>query len=205
MTGSVANGKWTTACSLVDAINAERAARIFVLDSHPVYRFESRRGMVSSLHVGPDGDGYVQALEIAHQADFDVVAMDAVPTLEALRKALVLADSGRLVIANLNAPTVVEAVARLLESAGSEEAALRRALADNLVAVTGQRLVPGGSGRVPVYEWVLNTASVRAALLGGDLGAAQASDPECRTVERAARELYEKGRITAEQAGRFVG
>lgn len=197
ITGRTGSGKWTTACSLVDAINAEKAARIFIVEGHPNLRFESKRGLVTQFHVGEDCDSYERALSIAHQADLDVVALDDIPTFEALRQALVLADTGHLVVANLNAETVVQAIERLLESAGEEAPALRRALSDNLLAATGQRLLPGkeGKGRVPVYEWIANTPAIKAALSGGDLGRAQADDPECRTPEKALEALVGRGRV----------
>ena len=154
--GATGSGKWTTAAALVDAINAERDARILVVESHPGLRFGSRKGLVTALHVGVDLDGYARALDVVAGADVDVLLLDDLPTLDVLRGALKLAAGGRLVVANLNVPTAAEAVERLLESSGDEAPALRRALAENLVAVVGQRLVPGvgGKGRVPVYEWL---------------------------------------------------
>ena len=146
--GRAGSGKWTTACALADAINETRAARIFVIEGHPTLRLASRKGMVTQFHVGEDCESYAKALEIAHQADLDVVAMDDIPTYEALRQALILADTGHLVIANLGAETVADAVDRLALVAGEDAPALRRALAESLVAATGQRLVPraGGGG-----------------------------------------------------------
>ena len=195
--GRTGSGKWTTACALVDAINAERAARIFVVEGHPALRFESRKGLVTQFHVGQDCDSYARALEIAYQADLDVVALDDIPTYETLRQALILADNGHLVVANMNAETAVQAVERLLESAGDETPALRRALAESLLAVTGQRLLPGleGRGRVPLYEWIVNTPTIKAALLDGDLTTAQAEDPECRTQAAALEALVAAGKV----------
>ncbi|RYG47183.1 hypothetical protein EON79_08045 [bacterium] len=197
--GTTGSGKWTTACSLTDAINAESAKRILVVEGHPNYRFASKKGMVTQLHVGQDCDSYLRALEIAAQADLDVIALDDIPTLDTLRQALVLADTGHLVVANLHASTVAEAVDRLLESAGPDAPALRRSLADRLVAVTAQRLLPRteGRGRVPVYEWIVATPAIKAALIEGDLSEAQASDPECRTYEAALDALIGAGKVVS--------
>lgn len=197
--GPTGSGKWTTACSFVDAINAERAVRIFVVETHPNLRFESKRSLVTQLHVGHDCESYVRALEIADQADIDVVALDDVPTLETLRQALVLAETGHLVVANFHATTPVEALERLIASAGPDEAALRQALADNLLAVTAQRLLPGidGRGRVPLYEWIANSPRMKEALLDGDLVEAQREDPESLTLDAARATLVAAGKIAA--------
>lgn len=92
-----------------------------------------------------------------------------------------------------------EAVDRLFESAGPDAPALRRSLADRLVAVTAQRLLPRteGRGRVPVYEWIVATPAIKAALIEGDLSEAQASDPECRTYEAALDALIGAGKVVS--------
>lgn len=196
--GPTGSGKWTTVCSVTDAINAERAARIFVVGAHPSYRFASKKGLVTELHVGHDCDSYSRALEIAQQADLDVIALDDIPTLETLREAITLASTGHLVIANFHAKTAVEAIGRLIESAGAEGEALRRSLAENLVAVTAQRLLPGREkGRAPAYEWIRNSGTM---LLEGDLAAAQAADPESRTLSAALDALVASGRVAEEVA-----
>ena len=190
ISGPTGSGKWTTACSIVDTINQNRPARIFVVENSTNYRFESKRGLVTQFNVGQDCDSCVRALEIAQQADPDVLAVDDIPTVEALRQLMILAETGHLVIACLHANSVVDAVKRLFESAEGTGEALRTALAENLVAVTCQRLLKraDGSGRVPVYQWVTATQAVREALLAGDLGRLeelQGSDPGCRTLDQA--------------------
>lgn len=182
--GTTGSGKWTTACALADRINRDRAARILVVEAHPNYRFESHRGLVTALHVGADVDGYERALGLVNGIDANVVVLDDLPTLEALRLALSLAEMNVLVLANLHANTPVEAVERLLETAGGEAPALRRALADRLLTVTAQRLVPTETGRVAQYEWLAGSVRVRTALIAGeDLGQAQREDPESRASE----------------------
>lgn len=199
--GPTGSGKWTTVTSVAETINIERAERILVVASHPSFRFESKQSLVTELHVGQDCDSYERALAIADQADIDVVVLDDIPTLETLRSALNSAAAGRLVLANLHAISPADAVERLIESAGSEAASLRRALVDNLVAVTAQRLLPGKEGgRAPAYEWIVNTPATRKALLNGSLAEAQAADPECRTLSAALDTLVASGRVSEETA-----
>jgi Tfp pilus assembly pilus retraction ATPase PilT len=202
--GPVGSGKWTTACSLVDDINGSKPARIFVVEAHPNYRFDSKQGMVTQLHVGQDCDSYNRALEIAHQADLDVVQVDDIPSDEVLRQLLVLSETGHLVIANLHADDIYDAVQRLFATAGSNTEALGRALARNLVAIIGQRLLPRRSGgRVPAYEWLWVTAAMQEALALADLAAiqqVQSTDSECRNGQVALDELAGSGEITPEIA-----
>ena len=201
ISGPTGSGKWTTACSIVDAINEKKAARIFVVENQPNYRFKSKRGLVTQLSVGQDCDSCVRALEIAHQADPDVIAVDDIPTVEALRQLMILAETGHLVIASLHANSVVDAVKRLFESAEGTGEALRVALAENLVAITCQRLLKraDGTGRVPAYQWIAATPAVRETLLAGDLARLeelQGTDPDCRSLELALNMLLESGLIS---------
>ncbi|CAN5497391.1 type IV pilus twitching motility protein PilT [soil metagenome] len=205
VTGLAGSGKWTTACSIADAINAEKPSRIFVVESHANYLFTSREGMVTQIHASKSPESYARALDFAFHADLDVVAVDDVPTLETLRAMLLLAETGHLVIANLHAENAVDALRRLLAGAGPETEPLRHALAANLVAVTGQRLLfrANGQGRVPAYDWLVPTPQIKAALETGDLQRlleVQANDPECRSPEASVRELVQAGEIAPNPA-----
>lgn len=202
ITGPTGSGKWTTGCSIVEAINLTRAARIFVMEAHPNFRFESRKGLVTQLHIGEDCESYSRALEIAQQADLDVLAIDDIPTADALRQALILADTGHLVIANMHADGIVDAARRLEEAAGGNPAAFRRSLAQNLLAITGQRLFKrnSGSGRVPAYEWVTATTKVREAILSGDYESLSQPQDGCQTLGEALNSLVSSGSITEETA-----
>jgi len=201
ISGPTGSGKWTTACSIVDRINETSPARIFTIEQHPSFRLTSKLGLVSQLRVGQDVESLERACDVLLQADLDVVAVDDIPTIEALRQLLNLADLGHLVVANLHAKDAVDAIRRLLDSAGSEGEALRNALATNLVVATGQRLFlrENGSGRVPAYEWIYVTPGVRRALAAGDLRGLkdlQDADPECRSIGRALDQLVASGGIS---------
>jgi twitching motility protein PilT len=205
ITGPAGSGKWTTACSLVNRINATRPDRIFIVEAHPNYRFESQMGLVTRIHVGQDLDSYVTAFEVTHQADLDVIAVDDVPTSEILRALMILSETGHLVVANLHAESALDAIQRLLDGAAPTTDALRRSLARNLIAVTGQRLFRRQTepGRVPAYEWITMSPTVREALIAGDIarvGQLQATETQCRSMGAALDALVQNGGILAEAA-----
>lgn len=192
--GPTGSGKWTTACAIVEAINTTRAERIFVVVDHPSYMMSSKKSMLTELHVGVDCDSYERGLEIAHQSDLDVVALNDLPTVEALRQALLVADTGHVVIANLHANGCADAFERILATAGSQADALRQALARNLVVATAQQLLPKkeGPGRVPAYEYLRNTPDVARALMDGKLDRVREileNHASCRTMADAVRRL----------------
>ena len=203
--GPVGSGKCTTACSIVDRINATKPARIFVIERGPNYRFQSKMGLVSRLQVGQDFETYEHALETVLRADLDVVCIDDLGTAEALRQMLILAETGHLVVANLHADSVSDALRRLYHSAGSDSDAFHIALAQNLVVITVQRLLlkAEGVGRIAAYEWLTTSPDVKQALLAGDLKRIeelQLIDKDCRTLDAALDNLIQTGKITEETA-----
>lgn len=198
--GPTGSGKWTTACAIVEHINASRADRIFVVVDHPSYMLSSKKSMLTELHVGVDCESYERGMQIAHQSDLDVIALNDLPTLEAVRQAVIVAETGHLVIVNLHAEGCVDALARILSTAGPEDEALRRALAKNLIAVTSQKLLlkKDGSGRVPAYEYLRNTPEVADALVDGNLEELQRiidSNSACRSMSVAVERLVADGKV----------
>ena len=203
--GPTASGKNTTASAIAEAINQTKADRIFIVGKGPNYRHRSKQGMVTQLQVGLDFETYERALEALLAADLDVVTVDDIPTAEALRQIIILAETGHLVIANMHADSVTDVLRRLFHAAGGDALALHRSLAQNLIYITVQRLFQraNGTGRVPAYEWLAATPEVRQAILHGDLGRVvdlQASEPESQTLKKALDELVAAGKITEEQA-----
>jgi len=141
-------------------------------------------------------------------ADPDIVYFGDLPTVEAMRAAMVLADTGHLVLANLSAESAPEALelfcAALPEPKGSQRALLAR----TLVAVLNQRLVvrANGNGRVPAYEVLMATLAVRDILRAGGSAAElraqmeRDTDTGSRTTDAALDALVAAGAITEEVA-----
>jgi len=206
ITGPTGSGKTTALCSILEKLNETRPARIFMVErGGPYFSFRSKQGLVTQLHVGQDFETYEHALEVVHHVDPDVVATDDIPTAEALRQVMVLAETGHLVLANLHAESVTDALRKLFDAASGEAIALRRSLSQHLVAISVQRLLHRADrpGRVAAYEWISATPAITNAILHGDMDRVahlQGSDPECRTLQTALADLVARGLITKESA-----
>jgi len=206
--GPTGSGKWTTACSIVETINCTKPARIFVVERGANYVFQSKESLVTQLYVGEDFETFERALETLYNADLDVVVINDITNGEVLRQAIIMADTGHLVIGNIHADSVTDVLQRLLESAGPDAVPLRRALAHNLVYITVQRLFSRaiGTGRVPAYEWLANSVAVKQAILAGDLekvAQLQGSEPESRSLQTALDDLIQLGKITDADAAPY--
>ncbi len=208
--GPTGSGKVTTAGAIVQRINMTRSARVFVIANGPAFTFRSDKAMVTQISIGQDFQTYEAALEATHHADPDVIAVDDIPNSEALRQIVILAETGHLVLANIHADSVSDVLRKVFDAARTEAIPLRRALAQNLIAVTVQRLFTraNGPGRVPAYEWIVANNSVKSAILHGDLDRLnhlQSTDSQCRSLQATLEVLIEEGKVTLEDAAPFLG
>jgi twitching motility protein PilT len=208
-TGPTGSGKATTAAAIIERINEKEARRIFVIDESRSYTFRSQESLITTLQVGQDIMSVEEGLRVVNNADADVIITMILPTQEAIRSALTLADTGRLVIAVLHGESVAEALQDLLSTFPEPREAWRSLLARTLVAAFNQRLLPRADrpGRAPAYEVLLPSPEVREVIRrGGELGeglkAAMAAGhvEGMRTQEKAIDALLAAGIISAETA-----
>lgn len=203
-TGPTGCGKMTTACAVVEHINQTRAKRIFAVEQTPSYAFASRQSVITALQVGGDVDSVEQALRTVLRANADVVYVSELPTVEAVRDALTLAETGHLVLAILHAESSGDALTRLVGAFPTDgQNALRGTLARSLAVVVNQRLLVRSEnrGRVAAYEFLVATPAVRDALAAGrvdDLPGLMTSEPGMQTMADALRLLQETGAISEE-------
>ena len=206
-TGPTGSGKATTAYAFLDEVNAVRSERIFLVTELPVYRMAHKQSYVTRWQVGQDVETFEQAGRNLWKVDPDVVYFGDLPTLEAVRQALLLADAGHVVVGNLASESAVEAIENLVHAfAPPSHRFGQTLLARTLVAVVNQRLVrrASGTGRVAAYEILLGTPPVQTAIrAGADSAALQAAldngtaDGQ-RSRAHALAEMVASGEITAE-------
>ena len=101
----------------------------------------------------------------------DVVFISELPNAEVIKQILYIANSGRLVIANVEADTTLKTLQYLINSFPSnEQAEIRNQLATNLAGIVCQRLVPKvGGGQVAVAEIMTSTPPIQSHIREGSL------------------------------------
>lgn len=182
ISGGRRSGRTTTLAASLDAINRRRGVQIVALASPVEFVHEPRQSIVFQRELGRDGARDGAALEArltaALQSDADVVAIDDLPEPIPLKQLLAAAEAGLLLLIVLNAPDVISAVRRLLEGVPPDDQdALRKRLADNLLAVCSQRLVtsPTISSPAVAVERLIATPVVRSLIAEGKLSALQSA------------------------------
>jgi twitching motility protein PilT len=208
--GPTSHGKSTTMASLVDIINRERHANIITIEDPIEYVHHHRSSNVNQREVGTDTFSFVEGLRHAYRQSPDVLVIGEIRDEESASIALSAAETGHLVLATMHAQSATAAVDRLLEFLPAEEQRAARArLADSLLLVFSQRLLPrqGAPGRVLAYEHVGGSLLVRNAIREGRVhairNAMQANAAEVASIDACLAGLLAAGKIRREEAVKY--
>lgn len=167
--GARASGKSTLLSAFVDLINRTRSDHVISIESQINFVHESRKSFVSQREVRGDADAAAAAVRSAFREDPDVLVIEDLRTAEIVSVAIEAAESGRLVLGSLSAPSTVAAIERLVELFSPERRVqVQTALAGALRGVVAQVLLRKmKGGRLAAREVLLNTPAVASLILEG--------------------------------------
>lgn len=158
--GATGNGKSTTIAAMLEFINQSVSKHVVTCEDPCEYIFRDQMSTFSQREVGRDVDSFEQGLHGALREDPDVLFIGEIRTIEALEVALNAAESGRLVISTSHAQDAARTIARLINLHPNDfRESARTRIADVLVAVIAQRLVPRKNSRSRVLCTEILTAS----------------------------------------------
>lgn len=203
------SGRSSTAYSVVDYINANRACRISTAEN-PVYmRFTPKKAIVQQREIGLDIPDLSFAALPEMIRDVDVFFMSEIMTLPDVNACVVTAETGHLVLTVLRvAPKPQQVIRRIIDVFPEDVRRLiAEQLAGSLSAICCQTLLPcSRGGRVAAYAVLVPDAEMRRAIAEGkDLTLRQSPmPPECQTMQEAIQSLLDQGDITAETARRAL-
>lgn len=204
LAGPTGSGKTTTMMSMLDYINRTRAERIFTVEDPMHYVLSSKLSLVTQRVVGEDVESYERGLLSAMNADAEIILVGELRTPETARLALEMAENGHLVFSQMMADTVADALTRLLALLGGPADAARRLLAQTVLAVIVQKLLPRAdrTGRVAANEILIGTPRVRQMIADGHTDASllalvMDASPEAgmQTMEMSLRSLRDGGTV----------
>ena len=211
ISGSAGSGKTTTMNYMVDLINKERPFKIVMIEDPIEYVHESKKSLIIQREVGTNTHSFATALKAALRQDPDVVVVGEIRDAESISMALTTAETGHLVLTTLHAPDTAESINRILDVyPPGKQNQIRAQLAENLVAVIGQTLIPlqGKKGRVLATEILIPTLSIRNIIRRGALleirGQMVTGDDGMYTMEQCLTGLIRDGVITKEYAKEFT-
>jgi twitching motility protein PilT len=208
VTGHSGAGKTTTMAAMVQWINSARSGVIITIEDPIEYSFPPALGIVKQREVGSDTKSYAAGLRHAARQDPDVIVIGEMRDPETMQAALTAAETGHLVIGTLHTIDASKTVDRIVNVfPGDQQNQVTTQLANSLLAVISQRLLPraDGQGRVLAVETMIANAGIRACIrdhkphmiigqieIGGQEG--------MNTLDESLARLTEEGLLTYQEA-----
>ncbi len=147
LTGSASQGKTTTMTAIIDMINSTQARHVITIEDPIEYLHTNKKGLVRQRQIGSDTKDFHSGLRAALRQNPDVISIGEMRDFETIKIALTAAETGCLVLSTLHIMSIDKILERLLSFAPAEdEGHIRYVLADTLVGVIHQELVPARDG-----------------------------------------------------------
>lgn len=208
VTGPTGSGKSTTLAALVDKINREKSAHIITIEDPIEFTHKSQRSVIVQREVHYDTFSFSAALRSALREDPDVVLIGEMRDLETIQAAITIAETGHLVFATLHTNSAAQSIDRMVDVfPPHQQTQVRTQLANILMAICAQRLVPAiGGGRIVAAEIMIANPAIRALIRDGkthqiDTAIQTGADQGMQTMDRTLAKLVQSGVITYD-AGR---
>lgn len=174
--GPTGAGKSTTSAVLLRLINQSRNCHVVTIEDPIEFLHPDLQASLSQREIGVDAPTFHDALRSALRQDPDVILIGEVRDEETAMTALRAAETGHFVICTIHTSGAAEAVQRFVELFGPRnERVARELLAQSLVGVISQRLVPAAGGGLVLNPDVMVATSRVVEILrdGGSAGQLQ--------------------------------
>lgn len=169
VTGPTGEGKSSTLAAVIDQINHSRAEHILTIEDPIEYVYQPDKSIISQREMHHDTQDWSMALRAALREDPDVVLVGEMRDHETIAAAITVAETGHLVFATLHTGTAAQTMDRIIDVFPAEQQGqVRQQLANTIVAVVSQRLVPRqGGGRIPAIELMFANDAIRNLIREG--------------------------------------
>ncbi|MDR7532769.1 MAG: type IV pilus twitching motility protein PilT [Armatimonadota bacterium] len=212
VTGPTGSGKSTTLASMVDLINDRRTCHVITIEDPIEFVHQHRQSVVNQREVGMNAKSFAQALRAALREDPDVILVGELRDLETISMALTAAETGHLVMATLHTSSASKTINRVIDVFPStQQEQIRVQLAESLLAVVAQTLLPtaDGKGRVAAVEVLVATPAVRNMIRENKVhqipSAIQTGSKDgMQSLDQSLRNLLKARKITLETAQRWA-
>jgi len=207
ITGITGSGKSTTLDSIVDHHNKFDPAHIVIVAAPIEYVHTSNVSLIKHREVGRDVLSFKEGVIQSLRQDPDIIIIGEMRDPDTIMAALEVTDTGHKVFSTLHTSSAMESIERIIaEVHPTEQERVRNRLADVMVSVISQKLVPSLDGkRVLAKEVLIVTPSVKAAIKNNNVGEIymminQGGQQGMLTMEQDLKRLYLQKRISLETA-----
>jgi twitching motility protein PilT len=207
VTGITGSGKSATLDSIIDAHNKMDPAHIVIIASPIEYVHKSNVSIIKHREVGRDVASFKDGVTQALRQDPDIIVIGEMRDPDTIMAALEVTDTGHKVFSTLHTSSAVESIDRIIaEIHPSEQERVRNRLADVLISVVSQKLVPSLDGkRVLAKEVLIVNYNVKAAIKNNNtseiyLMINQGGQQGMITMEQDLKRLYLSKKISLDTA-----
>jgi twitching motility protein PilT len=207
ITGITGSGKSTTLDSIVDFHNKFDPAHVIIIAAPIEYVHNSNFCLIKHREVGRDVLSFKEGVVQSLRQDPDIIIIGEMRDPDTIMAALEVTDTGHKVFSTLHTSSATESIERIIAEVDSvEQARVRNRLADVLVSVVSQKLVPSLDGKIILAkEVMIMTPSVKAAIKNNNLSEIymminQGGPMGMVTMEQDLKRLYDQKRISLETA-----
>ncbi|MEM1060561.1 MAG: PilT/PilU family type 4a pilus ATPase [Verrucomicrobiota bacterium] len=167
--GRTGSGKSTTLASTLQWLNQHHPRHVVTIEDPIEYLFQNEQSLFTQREVGLDTGSFAEGLRRALRQSPDVILVGEIRDRATAETALHAVETGHLVMTTLHSANVVETLERLqLIFPENERAGVQRLLANLLLGILCQRLVPTTKGtQVPIIETFQNEGVSRKYLMEG--------------------------------------
>ena len=163
VTGSTGTGKSTTLAAMIDHLNTTRSLNIISLEDPIEFIHPSKRSQIIQRELGTHIHSFADGVRSALREDPDVILVGELRDGETIGMAMTAAETGHLVMGTLHTNSAPEAIDRIIDVfPEAQQEQVRVQLANNLVAILTQQLLPKatGGGRALAYEFMVSTPAI---------------------------------------------
>lgn len=166
--GQTGSGKSTTIASMGNVVNMQLESSIYALEDPTEYIYPLGKSLVIQREIGVHVADFAKGVENAKRSHPKIIIVGEILNTATARSALLAAASGHLVVSTMHAGTAAEAVDSFVSMFTPEEQGLIRSqLAQSLVGIVAQTLIPKPSGGLAMaQEIALNTPTFAELLRG---------------------------------------
>ncbi|HEX4662004.1 MAG TPA: type IV pilus twitching motility protein PilT [Candidatus Saccharimonadales bacterium] len=211
VTGPTGSGKSTTLAALIDQINTEKAHHIITIEDPIEFTHKSKKSVIVQREVHYDTYSFSAALRSSLRQDPDVVLIGEMRDLETISAAITIAETGHLVFATLHTNSAAQSIDRMIDVfPPHQQPQIRAQLANILMAICSQRLVPAiGGGRIVAAEVLVATPAVRNIIREGkshqlDAVIQTGADNGMQSMDKTLTGLVQAGTVTYDEARNFA-
>ena len=208
VTGPTGSGKSTTLAAIIDLVNSKRHDHVITIEDPIEFIHQHKNCLISQREVGSHTNSFFDGLRVALREDPDIILVGELRDFETMSLAIRAAETGHLVFATLHTSSAISTIDRIVDVFPKEQQEqIRAQLADVLVAVLCQILIPtaDGKGRVAAIEIMMANPAVKNMIREEKthqvVSIIQTSKAEGMVLmDQSLMTLLKQGRITGKEA-----